>query len=114
MIIDPRPFETTLRQAQANVARDTAQLHQTEAALVQREAEVRQAQANLDRDQAQLENARTQEQRFLPAGMAYEWSGLAFQEIEAGSRAGFVFACPRCSSSWSWPRSTRAGWSPSR
>src|SRR5687767_8553211 len=25
----------------------------------------------------------------LPAGMAYEWSGLAFQEIEAGSRAGF-------------------------
>jgi multidrug efflux pump len=28
----------------------------------------------------------------LPAGMAYEWSGLAFQEIEAGSRAGFVFA----------------------
>jgi hydrophobe/amphiphile efflux-1 (HAE1) family protein len=29
--------------------------------------------------------------RFLPPGMAYEWSGLAFQEIEAGSRAGFVF-----------------------
>jgi multidrug efflux pump subunit AcrB len=28
----------------------------------------------------------------LPQGMAYEWSGLAFQEIEAGSRAGFVFA----------------------
>src|SRR2546422_8549318 len=28
----------------------------------------------------------------LPSGMAYEWSGLAFQEIEAGSRAGFVFA----------------------
>jgi len=30
--------------------------------------------------------------RRLPSGMAYEWSGLAFQEIEAGSRAGFVFA----------------------
>jgi HAE1 family hydrophobic/amphiphilic exporter-1/multidrug efflux pump len=29
--------------------------------------------------------------RSLPPGMAYEWSGLAFQEIEAGSRAGFVF-----------------------
>jgi len=28
----------------------------------------------------------------LPPGMAYEWSGLAFQEIEAGSWAGFVFA----------------------
>jgi multidrug efflux pump subunit AcrB len=30
--------------------------------------------------------------RFLPAGMAYEWTGLAFQEIEAGSWAAFVFA----------------------
>ena len=30
--------------------------------------------------------------RLLPAGMAYEWTGLAFQEIEAGSRAPFVFA----------------------
>jgi len=63
-VIDPRPFEATLRQAQANVARDTAQLHQTEAALVQREADVLQAQANLERDRAQLENARTQEARY--------------------------------------------------
>ncbi|MGH7323418.1 MAG: efflux RND transporter permease subunit [Candidatus Rokuibacteriota bacterium] len=30
--------------------------------------------------------------RFLPAGMAYEWTGLAYQEIEAGSWAPFVFA----------------------
>ncbi|MGH7397733.1 MAG: efflux RND transporter permease subunit [Candidatus Rokuibacteriota bacterium] len=28
----------------------------------------------------------------LPRGMAYEWTGLAFQEIEAGSWAPFVFA----------------------
>ncbi len=28
----------------------------------------------------------------LPPGMGYEWSGLAYQELEAGSRAGFVFA----------------------
>jgi RND family efflux transporter MFP subunit len=63
-VIDPRPFEATLRQAQANVARDGAQLSQTEAALVQREADVQQAQANLERDLAQLENARTQERRY--------------------------------------------------
>jgi RND family efflux transporter MFP subunit len=63
-VIDPRPFETTLRQAQANVARDTAALRQAEAALVQREAEVQQAQANVERDLAQLENARTQERRY--------------------------------------------------
>jgi len=30
--------------------------------------------------------------RFLPAGLAYEWTGLAFQEIEAGSWASLVFA----------------------
>jgi RND family efflux transporter MFP subunit len=63
-VIDPRPFEAALRQAQATVARDTAQLRQAEAALTQREADVQQAQANLERDLAQLENARTQERRY--------------------------------------------------
>lgn len=63
-VIDARPFEAALRQAEANVARDTAQLHQTEAALTQREADVRQAQANVDRDLAQVENARAQEVRY--------------------------------------------------
>ncbi len=63
-VIDPRPFEAALRQAEANVARDTAQLRQAEAALTQREADVRQAQANIDRDLAQVENARTQEGRY--------------------------------------------------
>ena len=63
-VIDPRPFEATLRQAQATVARDTAQLRQAEAALIQREADVRQAEANVERDLAQLENARSQERRY--------------------------------------------------
>jgi RND family efflux transporter MFP subunit len=63
-VIDSRPFEATLRQAHANVARDLAQLRQAEATLVQREADVQQAQANLQRDLAQLENARSQERRY--------------------------------------------------
>jgi RND family efflux transporter MFP subunit len=63
-VIDPRPFEAALRQAQATVARDTAQLRQAEAALVQREADVQQAEANVERALAQLENARTQERRY--------------------------------------------------
>jgi RND family efflux transporter MFP subunit len=89
-VIDPRPFEVTLRQAQANVARDTAQLRQAEAALVQREAEVRQAQANLDRDLAQLENARTQERRYrtllqreLVAAEQYDQLRTAMTALEA-------------------------------
>ena len=62
--IDPRPFEATVAQTEANVGRDTAQLRQAEAALAQRRAEVQQALANLERDQAQLENARVQERRY--------------------------------------------------
>ena len=62
--IDPRPFETALQQAQANVGKDTAQLRQTEAALAQRQAEGGQAQAALERDQAQMENARVWEARY--------------------------------------------------
>jgi multidrug efflux system membrane fusion protein len=62
--IDPRPFEATLAQVQANVGRDTAQMRQAEAAYAQRQAEVQQAIANLERDQAQLENARVQERRY--------------------------------------------------
>jgi multidrug efflux system membrane fusion protein len=62
--IDPRPLQAALRQAQANVTRDGAQLRQAEAALVQRQAEVQQAEANVTRDVAQLENARAQERRY--------------------------------------------------
>ena len=62
--IDPRPFEAAVRQAEATVGRDMAQLRQSEAALIQRKAEIQQALANLERDTAQLENARTQERRY--------------------------------------------------
>ena len=62
--IDPRPFEAAVRQAEATVGRDLAQLRQAEAGLAQRKAEIQQALANLERDLAQLENSRTQERRY--------------------------------------------------
>jgi membrane fusion protein, multidrug efflux system len=62
--IDPRPFEAAVRQAEANVTRDRAQLRQAEAAFLQRQSDVKQAEANLARDQAQLENAQVQERRY--------------------------------------------------
>lgn len=62
--VDSRPLEAALRQAQANVGRDTAQLRQAEAAVAQRRAEMRQAEANIARDVAQMENARVQERRY--------------------------------------------------
>lgn len=62
--IDRRPLEAAVRQAEANLGRDRAQLRQAEAALGQRQAEVAQTQANLERDLAQLEMARVQERRY--------------------------------------------------
>ena len=62
--IDPRPYEAAVRQTEANVARDTAQLRQAEAAVAQRQAEVTQTLANLERDLAQMEMARVQEHRY--------------------------------------------------
>jgi membrane fusion protein, multidrug efflux system len=62
--IDPRPLQASLRQTEANVAKDRAAFRQAEAAFAQRQAEVAQALANLERDTAQLENARVQERRY--------------------------------------------------
>ena len=62
--LDQRPFEATLRQAQANLARDTAQHQQSEAALAQARAAELQAQANLTRDLAQLDNANAEVHRY--------------------------------------------------
>ncbi|MBV9503849.1 MAG: efflux RND transporter periplasmic adaptor subunit [Acidobacteriia bacterium] len=47
--IDPRPYQEALRQAQATLARDTAQFHQ--------------AEANVERDKAQLKSAEADEER---------------------------------------------------
>ncbi len=62
--LDQRPLEATLHQAEANLARDTAQLEQAEAAVAQSQAAEKQAEANLARDRAQLENAQTQVVRY--------------------------------------------------
>lgn len=62
--LDPRPFEATLAQTQATLARDRAQLAQAQASLLQQQAGVEQAQANMARDKAQLDNARVTERRY--------------------------------------------------
>jgi multidrug efflux system membrane fusion protein len=62
--LDQRPFEATLGQAEGNLARDTAQLQQAEAALAQSVAAEKQAEANLARDTAQLEYANVQVRRY--------------------------------------------------
>ncbi len=62
--IDPRPFEATLAQAQANLARDLVQVQQARAVLERDLARVAQTKAALARDEAQARNASTQVQRY--------------------------------------------------
>ena len=62
--LDRRPLESALNQAEANLARDMAQLQQGEAVVAQTMAAEKQAEANLARDMAQLENARSQARRY--------------------------------------------------
>ena len=62
--IDQRPLQASVRQMEANVAKDRAQVRQMEASVAQKQAEVTQALANLERDLAQLDNARIQEERY--------------------------------------------------
>ncbi len=63
-LLDSRPWEATLNQAEAALNRDRAQLQQARAAVAQTTAAAKQAEANLARDQAQLENARNQLSRY--------------------------------------------------
>jgi multidrug efflux system membrane fusion protein len=62
--IDPRTFEAAVKQAEANLARDVAQVGQVEADLAKNIALVKQAEANLERDTAQAENAKVEAKRY--------------------------------------------------
>lgn len=63
-LIDPRPLEAALKQAEANLERDMAQVKQAEADLAKNIALVKQAEGNLERDTAQLKNAEVEAARY--------------------------------------------------
>jgi multidrug efflux system membrane fusion protein len=62
--IDPRPFEAALKQAEANLERDAAQVKQAEADLEKNIALVGQAESNLEKDIAQAKNAEVEAKRY--------------------------------------------------
>jgi multidrug efflux system membrane fusion protein len=64
-MIDPRPFEAILKQAEANLQRDMAQ--------------VKQAEANLERDMAQEKNAQAEANRYK---MLFEKGVVARQQYD--------------------------------
>jgi multidrug efflux system membrane fusion protein len=72
-IIDPRPFEAALHQAEANLGRDRAQLQQ--------------AEANLARDAAQLDNAAAQERRYKALIEDGAVSSELYDQVRTAARA---------------------------
>ena len=93
--LDQRPLQASVRQMEANVAKDRAQLRQMEAAVAQKQAEVTQALANVERDLAQLDNARAQEERYrelmrrdLVAREQYDQIRTNFSALQATVQAG--------------------------
>ncbi len=62
--IDPRPFEAALKQVEANLARDIAQVGQVEADMAKNMALVKQAEANIEKDRAQAQNAKADAKRY--------------------------------------------------
>jgi multidrug efflux system membrane fusion protein len=62
--IDPRPYEATVRQAEATLAKDIGLVRQAEANSSRDFSQVKQVEANLERDSAQAKNARVQADRY--------------------------------------------------
>ena len=62
--IDPRPYEAAVRQSEANLARDIAQIEQAKANLERDHSQVKQAEANVARDVAQAKNAGVEARRY--------------------------------------------------
>jgi multidrug efflux system membrane fusion protein len=63
-MIDPRTFEAALKQAEANLERDMAQVKEAEADLEKNIALVKQAESNLEKDTAEAENAEVEAKRY--------------------------------------------------
>ena len=62
--IDPRPYESSVAQSEANLAKDLVQVQQARAVLERDRARVNQSRAGLLRDQAQARNADVQARRY--------------------------------------------------
>ena len=92
--IDPRPFEASLAQAEANLARDQVQIQQARSVYERDQARVAQTRAALARDQAQADNANAQVKRYselfkreLIAREQYDQIETAAQALAATLRA---------------------------
>ena len=93
--IDPGPYEAALKQAEANLARDLAQVAQGEANLAKSAAQVKEAEANLAKSMAQAKNAEADAQRYkslierkVVSEQQYDQFRTNADALEAGARAG--------------------------
>lgn len=63
-VVDPRPFEAALNQAEAILERELSQVKQAQANRVSNESQLKHAEAILKKDQIQAKTARVQAERY--------------------------------------------------
>jgi len=63
-VLDPRPFEATMHQAEAILERDLAAVKQAQANRISNASQLKHAQAILSRDQVEAKTARVQAERY--------------------------------------------------
>lgn len=85
--IDPRPFETALSRAQAEVGRQRAAIRQARARVKEQQAAVERAQAEVERTAAQLKNARSKEKRFTDLYAKKFVTQDQFEEVQTNATA---------------------------
>jgi multidrug efflux system membrane fusion protein len=85
-MIDPRPFEAVLKQAEANLERDLAHVNQTESNLIKDMAQEKNAKADADRYQMLLEKGVVARQQYDK--VRTDWEALvATVQADTAARA---------------------------
>jgi multidrug efflux system membrane fusion protein len=64
LVVDPRPFEAALNQAEAILEKDLSQVKEAQANRFSNESHLKHAEAILQKDQIQAKNARVQAERY--------------------------------------------------
>ena len=64
LVVDPRPFEAALNQAEAILEKDLSRVREAQANRVSNESHLKHAEAILKKDQIQAKNARVQAERY--------------------------------------------------
>ena len=86
-VVDPRPFETALKQAEAILDRDLSQVKQAQANRVRNASQLKHAEAILTKDQIMAKTARVQAERYGVLAANGNVSKDQYDQVQANADA---------------------------